>query len=95
MTTFSKIEIERLASLSALHFTEEEKEEFAKEFASITNFVQTIVDAKIEKTNLEERTLNLEQLRDDEPIESLPQDKVLLNSPKTKSGQFCVPKMLE
>ena len=32
---------------------------------------------------------------EDEAKESLPQEEILLNSPKTKKGSFCVPKMLD
>ncbi|MFA6860260.1 MAG: Asp-tRNA(Asn)/Glu-tRNA(Gln) amidotransferase subunit GatC [Clostridia bacterium] len=95
MISFSKQEIQRLATLSALNFKEEELDSFAKEFESIVGFVQKIVDAKIDEKKLEERTVEFDDLREDSAEESLPQSEVLLNSPKSKSGSFCVPKMME
>lgn len=91
----SKQDVKRLAALSALEFDDEELEFFTREFESISAFVEQIVDAEISQVAIEERELTINQLREDLPHESLSQTEILKNSPKTKSGQFCVPKMLE
>ena len=39
--------------------------------------------------------IKLATLREDEAKESSPQEEILMNSPKTKKGSFCVPKMLD
>lgn len=88
-------EIKRLAGLSALEFDDEELEKFKGEFTSILNFIEEISKANVDGIELEYPTHDFDDLRDDEVVEGLSQEEVLANSPSTKKGSFCVPKMME
>lgn len=87
-------EVKRLATLSALEFEQSELESFATEFESILEMVDEIknCDVKAEQTY---KSHKFEELREDVPQESLPQEKALQNSPKTRKGAFAVSQMLE
>ncbi len=94
-TTITTDEVKRLAGLSALEFTEEELEAFVPEFERIVELVDEVKNCDIGNSELKYTTHKLCECREDEAKESLPQEEILLNSPKTKKGSFCVPKMLD
>ncbi len=88
-------EVKRLAGLSALEFSEEELEAFIPEFESMLELVDEVKNCDIGEVEVDYARHSLAECREDEPKESLPQEEILLNSPKTKKGSFCVPKMLD
>ena len=94
-TTITTDEVKRLAGLSALEFTEEELEAFVPEFERIVELVDEVKNCDIGDSKLEYTSHKLSDCREDVAKESLPQEEILLNSPKTKKGSFCVPKMLD
>lgn len=95
MSDISIDEVKRLAGLSALSFTQAELENFVPEFSQILAFVDQVKNSDIGDTQVQYLSHDLSELREDVIQESLSQETVLLNSPKTKKGAFCVPKMLE
>lgn len=88
-------EVKRLASLSALDFSEEELNSFIPEFEKLLEFVDQVKNCDTDDEKIEYTSHKLASLREDEVGQSLPQEEILLNSPKTKKGSFCVPKMLD
>ncbi len=88
-------EVKRLAGLSALEFSEEELEAFVPEFEKIVELVDEVKNCDIGNSQLAYTTHKLSECREDITKTSLPQEEILLNSPKTKKGSFCVPKMLD
>ena len=89
------IEAKRLASLSALDFSEEELNSFIPEFENILDMVEQIKNCDTENVELIYPLHKLEELREDMSKSGLSQDEVLVNSPKSKKGCFAVPQMLE
>lgn len=91
----TKSEIEKLAKLSRLRFTEEEFDTFAGEFDSIIAFADTInesVEGGTEEIrSVGSQLVSYEDLREDEVIPSLPNEKIVSNV-EDKNGFFSVPK---
>lgn len=90
----SKENINHLANLSALEFTDEEIENFQKEFNQILTFVNQIENAKVD-CDIEYNIHDFNELREDEVKNGLTQDEVLLDAPNKKLGSFAVPLMME
>lgn len=91
--TVTKIEIEKLAKLARLSFSDEELEKFAGEFDEIIAFADTI-NQSVEGGTSEIRSVgselvSFEDLRQDEAAPSLPNDKILSNV-EGKDGFFSV-----
>ena len=90
----SKENIVHLANHSALEFTDEEIDNFQKEFNQILTFVNQIENAHVDG-DIEYNTHDFADLREDEAKEGLSQEEVLLNAPNKKLGSFAVPLMME
>jgi aspartyl-tRNA(Asn)/glutamyl-tRNA(Gln) amidotransferase subunit C len=88
-------EIKKLASLSALEFSDEELEKFKTEFESILELVDIIQNCDTSDVKQIFKSHKFEELREDVVQPSLPQDVALLNSPKTRKGAFAVLQVLE
>lgn len=87
--------IERLEFLSKLKFTEEEKKDFEKDFENIVDFVDEIAKLQLPQELEQDEPMDLEELREDEPMASMPQTQVLLNTPKQKDGCYVTPLVVE
>lgn len=79
----TKTELDKLAKLARLHFSEEELEKFAGEFEDIIAFADTINES-VEGGTEEIRSVgtslvSFEELREDEVISSLPNEKIVSN----------------
>ena len=88
-------EVRRLAGLSALEFSEEELESFIPEFERMVELVDEVKNCDVGQSQIDYTKHTLGQCREDIAKESLPQEEILKNSPITKKGSFCVPKMLD
>ncbi len=86
---------ERLEFLSKLKFAEEEKDKFEKEFGDIVAFVNEITNLELPEDLDEDKAESLEDLREDEPLESMAQEEVLQNAPKQKDGCYTTPLVVE
>ena len=62
---------------------------------SALEFVDQVKNCDTDDVEIEYTSHKLATLREDEAKESSPQEEILMNSPKTKKGSFCVPKMLD
>ncbi|MBR5226519.1 MAG: Asp-tRNA(Asn)/Glu-tRNA(Gln) amidotransferase subunit GatC [Clostridia bacterium] len=88
-------DVENLAALSALEFSEEEKQEFVKDFQNILGMVNEIQNAKNLGEDVYNRSHKLSQLREDVPHESFSQEEILKNAPKQRRNCFNVPLVVE
>lgn len=88
-------EVKRLASLSALEFDEESLAKFVPEFENILAMVSEIQNCDTSNVVVKHSEHSFDELRDDKAKESISQEDVLLNSPKSRKGCFAVPQMLE
>lgn len=87
-------EIEHLAELSKLEFTEQEMIEFAKDFESIVKLANQIKDADISGERAITK-MDMADLREDEPQPSTPVDILLQNAPEQNKDSFVVPRIME
>ena len=87
-------EIEHLAELSKLKYTEEELKEFLPAFDSLVELADVIKNADISG----ERVLNsidYNDLREDVAKQSTPVDELLKNSPIVRRDSIVVPRIME
>ena len=91
----TKSDIEKLAKLGRLRFSEEELEKFAGEFDSIIAFADTINESveggTDEIRSVGSEIVSFEQLREDDMIPSLPNEKIVSNV-EDYNGFFSVKK---
>lgn len=91
----TKTEIEKLAKLGRLRFSEEEMEKFVGEFDEIIAFADTINESveggTDEIRSVGSQLVSFEELRVDEVIPSLPNEKILSNV-EGENGFFSVKK---
>ena len=86
-------DVEYLAQMSGLEFTDEEKMIMRDQVAGILEMLDGCAEAENE-CDLNQMTLSLSDLRDDEVVESVVTD-VLMNAPKSHKGYYVVPKVVE
>ena len=87
-------EIKHLAQLSKLTFTDEELENFSKDFESLVALADVIKNANIEgerKLNI----MNLTELREDKAQDSTDVSLLLKNSPIVKKDSIVIPRIME
>lgn len=88
-------EVEHVARLARLTFTEEEKKLYAQQLNTILLYIDKLneLDTKdIEPTSHAIRLKNA--FRDDEVKKSISQDRSLWNAPQKDKGSFVVPKVI-
>lgn len=88
-------EIEKLAKLARLSFSDEEYDKFAGEFDEIIAFADTINQSveggTDEIRSIGNKAVSYEELREDEAVPSLPNEKILSNV-EDVNGFFAVKK---
>lgn len=87
-------EIKHLAELSKLEFTDEELQEFAKDFESLVELADMVKNATIEGGRFI-NAIDMDDLREDEPMPSTSVDILLQNAPESKKDSFVVPRIME
>ena len=90
-------DVENLAALSALEFSETEKQDFVNALTNILDMVNQIQNANVDvKTDLVyNRAHKLSDLREDEARPSFSQEEILKNAPKQRRNCFNVPLVVE
>ncbi len=92
----TKTEIDKIAGLAKLSFTDSEKKKLAKDLDQIIQYFD-----KLDELNLEQVELPLPEahaahtLREDKVEQGLSQQGALRNAPKTENGYFVVPKVID
>jgi len=87
-------EIEHLAELSKLKFTQEELVDFSKDFESLVELADVVKNSTI-VGNSHINTINMKDLRDDTAHVSTSVDILLKNSPEVKKDSIVVPRIME
>ena len=88
-------DIQHLAQLSSLTFTQEEMENFVPEFNNILNMINQINQAENNEEYVFTNAVDIQDLREDIVGESISQEKALQNAPKQRKGCFNVPRVVE
>lgn len=96
MSVITKKEVEHVADLARLNFTEEEKESFTQHMDSILNFAKKLEE--LDTTGVEPTSHALDVhnvLREDKVRESIPVEEALKNTAEHKENQVKVPSVLD
>lgn len=85
-----------LANLSKIEIEEAERERLVSEMSAIVELMDTMNEVTIEEgINLNGEGVNLEDLREDQVVESYDRELILTNASHKKDGFFVVPKIME
>ena len=88
-------EVETIARLAKLSFTDEEKQKFVDQFNQILRYMEKLNEldtSEIEPTSIVSDSQNV--MRPDEVKPWLSQDDALANAPRKNDGYFSVPKVI-
>lgn len=88
-----EFDVQHIAKLAMLKFTDEEAAAFEKEFASIVGMVENLPEMESKGTLLDPD--NQMELREDVVVPSMPRDELLSNVPRLVAGCVVVPKTVE
>ncbi len=88
-------QIDDLARLSALSLTTEEKTKMKTDIAQILTFVDQIESVNTLNSSIAQKTLNLDNLRTNEVVESISNEKALANAPAKENGTFVISKVVD
>ncbi len=88
-------QVEKIAGLAKLSFSEQEKLIFVDQFNQILEYVEKLDELDTQNVEPTSHILGLTNvMRSDTRRASMPRDKVLLNAPAKKAGCFSVPKVI-
>ena len=93
MTKFSEEELNRIARLSGLSLSDEEKEILHRDLVRIVPYMERITELDTE--GAEEPAPEEMSLREDESQDSGLSGAILDQAPKSKDGTFTVPRAVE
>lgn len=91
-----KEDIQRLASLSKLHLSDQEAQQFTQEIIKIIDFVEELQEVEtdgLEPTYHGNNLMNV--YREDEPVQADYTDALIENAPDHQDGYVKVPVMIE
>ncbi len=89
-------EVEHIASLAKLRFSEAEKETLAAELSSILEYMEKLEQLDTDGVEPMSHPASLSNvMRDDEVKTSLPVETALANAPAKQKGFFKVPKVIK
>lgn len=88
-------QVEKIAKLAKLSFSEQEKKIFVDQFNQVLEYMEKLNELDTQHVEPTSHILGLVNvMRKDESRESMPRDKALLNAPVQKAGCFSVPKVI-
>lgn len=88
--------ISYLANLSKIEIEDAEREKLVSEMSAIVELMDAMNEITIEDDlNLNGEGVELNNLRDDQVVESFDRELVLANASHKKDGFFVVPKIME
>ncbi len=91
----TKADVERLANLAKLKFTEEEKRKLTGQLAQIIAYVEKLKELDLDDVPSTSHVLDLKNImREDEVKPWLTQEEALMNAPAKHGGFFSVPKVI-
>ncbi|MBB6450796.1 aspartyl-tRNA(Asn)/glutamyl-tRNA(Gln) amidotransferase subunit C [Geomicrobium halophilum] len=96
MAKITKEEVEHVADLARLKFSEEEKEMFTEQMGKIITYAERLNDLNTEDVEPTTHVMNVHNvLRADEERPSVSREEALKNAPASKDGQVEVPSVLD
>jgi aspartyl-tRNA(Asn)/glutamyl-tRNA(Gln) amidotransferase subunit C len=91
----TKQDVEYIAKLAKLEYSEEEKEQFAKQFNTILAYIDKLNELNTDDVEPLSHVIELSNvMREDEVKPSLPVEEVLRNAPSKSGSFFKVPKVI-
>ncbi len=91
----TKTDVERVAKLAKLDFTEDEKEDFTHQLSDILTYIEKLNELDTNKIEPTSHVLGIQnELREDKVESWLTQEEALKNAPQQKMGFFSVPKVI-
>lgn len=88
-------DVDKIAKLAKLSFTDEEKQKFTEQLSQIISYVEKLNELDIENIPPTYHVLEVNNVfREDVVRQSMSQEKVLQNAPESKNGYFSVPKVI-
>lgn len=88
--------VEYVAHLARMELKPKELEKLSQQLQDIMGFIDKLKKVDIKDINPTSHILPIDNvLREDNPGESLPVDKVLKNAPRKEGNFFVVPKIIE
>ncbi len=91
----SKQDVEKIAQLARLEFSENEKEKFTDEFNKILGMMEKLNELDTENVEPLTHVLPLQNVfREDIMKESFPREAILKNAPNANEEFFKVPKVI-
>ncbi|MEE2710353.1 MAG: Asp-tRNA(Asn)/Glu-tRNA(Gln) amidotransferase subunit GatC [Gemmatimonadota bacterium] len=91
----SLMDVDYVATLARLRFSDEEREQLVDQLNEILNYVEQLDKIDTADVPTTSHVLDLRNvLREDVVDESLPHDEALANAPEKDRGHFMVPKVL-
>jgi len=88
-------DVDYVATLARLRFSDEEREQLVGQLNEILNYVEHLKQIDTTDVPPTSHVLDLRNvLREDVVDESLPHDEALANAPEKDRGHFMVPKVL-
>ncbi len=87
-------ELKHLEDLSRLEFTDTAREKILKDINSMIDFASQIQNADCENKSFI-KSMDMKDLREDEPKQGLSQEEVISNAPMKRKGCFAVPRIMD
>jgi len=92
----TRLEVEHVAKLARLELSEQEKENLTDQLSNILTYVEKLNELDTNNVAPTSHVLDITNvMRDDTPVDSLPQDLALRNAPDKAAGHYKVPKIIE
>lgn len=96
MFMITKKDVEYVAALSRLEFSEDEKEKYTEQLNVILEYINQLNELDTEGVKPTYHVMPvINVLREDEVMLSMERDNVLMNAPVTQDGCFKVPRIIE
>jgi aspartyl-tRNA(Asn)/glutamyl-tRNA(Gln) amidotransferase subunit C len=95
MKRISQDDVARLATLSALEFSPEELVDYTEKLNEALAVINKIRDVNTDAIPKYSTTVDISELREDEPHHSMLREVALQNAPKQRKGCFNVPKVVD
>lgn len=94
--SITKDDVQYVASLARLQFTNTETDLFTEQLGRILEYFEKLKDINTDGVSPSTHVVNLENaFREDDVKRSLPVEKVLENAPEQEQSYFKVPKIIE
>nr|WP_239575288.1 Asp-tRNA(Asn)/Glu-tRNA(Gln) amidotransferase subunit GatC [Geomicrobium sediminis] len=96
VSKITKEQVEHVADLARLSFTEAEIEDFTNQMSKVIDYAEVLNELDTENVEPTTHVMDVRNvLREDNVKPSLQREEALKNAPKQKDGQFEVPSVLD